>query len=211
MDRTCAFETVDSGSITGWVNPKIIKIGIHSFCLIRCVALMFENLLTSSSYFYELNNLDLNGLAIYAESLRKDFINKASLAKQMGKDQLNDLELDGPIALRIVDGIAWDFTQAKWWTWWKTMKCGGLILSCYSAALTEKRAMKKKLFTTSPLEVRLYSIRNSVKPSPCVVRYASGQFIAWLNDQKLPSLTPGQGYLVNKMQLQFLYITKIIV
>ena len=25
----------------------------------------------------------------------------------MGKDQLDDLELDGPITLRILDGIAW--------------------------------------------------------------------------------------------------------
>ena len=33
--------------------------------------------------------------------------------KQMGKDQLGDLELDGSITLRIMDGIAWDFTQAK--------------------------------------------------------------------------------------------------
>ena len=45
----------------------------------------------------------------------------------MGEDQLNDLELDGPITLRILDGIAWDFAQAKWW---KTVKCGGLISRC---------------------------------------------------------------------------------
>ena len=31
----------------------------------------------------------------------------------MGEDQLDDLELDGPITLRILDGTAWDFTQAK--------------------------------------------------------------------------------------------------
>ena len=28
----------------------------------------------------------------------------------MGEDQLDDLELDGPIALRILKEIAWDFT-----------------------------------------------------------------------------------------------------
>ena len=38
---------------------------------------------------------------------------QALLAKANGKDQWDDLELDGPIALRIFDGIAWDFTQAK--------------------------------------------------------------------------------------------------
>ena len=32
----------------------------------------------------------------------------------MREDQLDDLELDGPIILRILDGIAWYFTQAKW-------------------------------------------------------------------------------------------------
>ena len=32
--------------------------------------------------------------------------------------------------LRILNGITWDFTQAKWWMWWKTVKCGGLIPSC---------------------------------------------------------------------------------
>ena len=34
-------------------------------------------------------------------------------AKAMGEDQSDDLELDGPITLRILDGIAWDFAQAK--------------------------------------------------------------------------------------------------
>ena len=55
----------------------------------------------------------------------------------MEKDLLDDLELDGPITLRILNGIAWDFTQAKWWVWWKTVKCnlarggraGGLLLN----------------------------------------------------------------------------------
>ena len=31
----------------------------------------------------------------------------------MGEDQLDGLKLDGPITFRILDGIAWDFTQAK--------------------------------------------------------------------------------------------------
>ena len=30
----------------------------------------------------------------------------------MEEELLNDLELDEPITLRILDGIAWDFTQA---------------------------------------------------------------------------------------------------
>ena len=48
----------------------------------------------------------------------------------MGEDQLDGLKLDGPITLRILDGIDWDFTQAKWGRWWKTVKCDGLISSC---------------------------------------------------------------------------------
>ena len=31
----------------------------------------------------------------------------------MGEDQLDDLELDGLITLRIMDKTAWDFTQTK--------------------------------------------------------------------------------------------------
>ena len=46
----------------------------------------------------------------------------------MEEDQLDDLELEVPITLKILDGIASDFTQAKWWRWWKTVKCGGLIV-----------------------------------------------------------------------------------
>ena len=32
MDGASAAETVDSGLIPGWVKPKTIKIGIHSYC-----------------------------------------------------------------------------------------------------------------------------------------------------------------------------------
>ena len=38
---------------------------------------------------------------------------QALLVKANGEDQLDDLELDGPIALSILNGIVWDFTQAK--------------------------------------------------------------------------------------------------
>ena len=34
---------------------------------------------------------------------------------QMEEDQLDDVKLDGLIILRILDGIARDFTQAKSW------------------------------------------------------------------------------------------------
>ena len=43
----------------------------------------------------------------------KDSPNKLYMPKQMVEDQLDDLELDGPITLRILDGIAWDFAQVK--------------------------------------------------------------------------------------------------
>ena len=57
---------------------------------------------------------------------------QALLAKANDKkDQLDDLELDGPITLRILDGIAWDFTYAKWWMWSKNVKFGGVISSCW--------------------------------------------------------------------------------
>ena len=31
----------------------------------------------------------------------------------MREDQMDDLEIDGQIRFRILDGIAWDFTQAN--------------------------------------------------------------------------------------------------
>ena len=34
-------------------------------------------------------------------------------AKEMGEDQSDDLERGGSITLRILNGIAWDFAQAK--------------------------------------------------------------------------------------------------
>ena len=35
------------------------------------------------------------------------------LGKEIRKSQLDELELDGPITLRILDGIAWDFTMME--------------------------------------------------------------------------------------------------
>jgi len=32
--------------------------------------------------------------------------------------------------LWISDGIAWRFNQSKCWSWWQTVMCGSLILSC---------------------------------------------------------------------------------
>ena len=44
---------------------------------------------------------------------QKRLSKQALLAKANWTDQLDDLELDGPITLKILDGITWDFTQAK--------------------------------------------------------------------------------------------------
>ena len=41
--------------------------------------------------------------------------NKLYMPKQMGEDQSDDLDPDGPITLRTLDGIASGFTQAKGW------------------------------------------------------------------------------------------------
>ena len=42
---------------------------------------------------------------------------------KLGEDQLDDLE--GPITLRILNGIAWDFIQAKYRMRWKTLSVVG--------------------------------------------------------------------------------------
>ena len=39
----------------------------------------------------------------------RDFPNQLYLPKQMGEDQLDDLELNGLITLKILNEIVWDF------------------------------------------------------------------------------------------------------
>ena len=78
---------------------------------------------------------------------RERLPNKLYLPKQMGKDQLDDLKLDEPIIMRILDGIAWNFTQAKWWRWRKTVKCGGLISSCCPRNPHGKAGNEKRRFS----------------------------------------------------------------
>jgi len=47
--------------------------------------------------------------------------------------------------LRILDGTAWGFNQAKCWKWWQTVMCGGSILSCYPRnPHGHERALKKE-------------------------------------------------------------------
>jgi len=48
-----------------------------------------------------------------------------------------DLEHDGQTTLRILDGTAWCFNQANCWKWWRTVMCGGSILSCCPRTLTD--------------------------------------------------------------------------
>ena len=69
---------------------------------------------------------------------------QALLAKANGEDQLNKLELDGPITIRILDGIVGDFTRAKWWMWWNTGDKAAWSRAVAPATLTEKRAIKKE-------------------------------------------------------------------
>ena len=48
------------------------------------------------------------------QASEKRFLQRIEEVALFALAKLNDLELDGPITLRILDGIAWDFTQAKW-------------------------------------------------------------------------------------------------
>ena len=55
----------------------------------------------------------------------------------------------------IKDLGAWDFTQVKWWMWWKTVKCGGLILSCcprnpHGKAGNEERRREDNVLNSKP-------------------------------------------------------------
>ena len=85
--------------------------GIQGFTLFKKVrSSETRNLLTSSRYFSVLKDLSFGHVSKMSQ---KRLPNKLYLPKQMGEDQSDDLKLDGPITLRILDEIAWDFTQTK--------------------------------------------------------------------------------------------------
>ena len=48
------------------------------------------------------------------------------------------------LLFRILDEIAWDLIHTKWWGWWKTVKCGSLILSCCPRNPHRKEGNKEK-------------------------------------------------------------------
>ena len=75
-------------------------------CLTRCIAMRFENLLTSIRNFFELKHLSLNGLVMQTECLRKGLPEQDLVAKANARRPVGDLELDGPITIRILDRIA---------------------------------------------------------------------------------------------------------
>ena len=104
--------------------------GVTLFIKVKVHSSEIRKFLNIEPYFSKFKNISLDGWAMWAECLRKDCSNKLYLPEQMGEDQLDDLELGGPITFRILSGIVWDFTQTKWWKWWKTVKCCGLISSC---------------------------------------------------------------------------------
>ena len=92
---------------------------------------------------------------------------QALLAKANGKRSVGWLRstVDGPITLRILDGIAWDFTQAKWWKWSKTEKCGGLISSCCPCNLHSKTGNEERKDSAGARETKclyLWSINGRV-------------------------------------------------
>ena len=77
----------------------------------------------------------LDGLAMLTECLRKNFRNKLYLPKLIGKDQLDDLEPNEAITLKILNEMV---------EVWKTVKYEGLILSCCTGNPHEKAGWRTK-------------------------------------------------------------------
>ena len=80
---------------------KFFEASKELHCLTRFIALRFENLLTSSRCFSELKDLSLDGLTYVSGMPQERPPNKLYLPKQVGEDQLDEPELDGPITLMI--------------------------------------------------------------------------------------------------------------
>ena len=66
------------------------------------------------------------------------------MPKQMGEDQSDDLELEGPITLRILDGIAWDSPKRNDGGDGRPWGVAAQSWATAPATLTEKRTMKKE-------------------------------------------------------------------
>ena len=100
--------------------------------------------------------------------LQERFPKQVLLAKANGRRPDGRSRTNAPITLRILDGIAWDFTQAKWWRWWKTVKCGGLISSCcprnpHGKAGNEERRSRRRLLNFSNVFIWLQIGRDVIK------------------------------------------------
>ena len=77
----------------------------------------------------------------------KKLSNKLYLPKQIGKKQLYDPELHCRwinITLRILGGISWDFTQAKWWGDRKPWSVVAFSQAAAPATLTVNRTIRRE-------------------------------------------------------------------
>ena len=118
----------------------------------------------------------------------------------MGEDRLDDLEVDGPITLRILDGIAWDYTQAKWWMWWKTVKCGGLISSCCprnpqgKSGDWERRReaeYRTKIFVFVFTKANFYiSVQTQIKYVTKMLQWLNNNWLLAIDNKQLSHLSP---------------------
>ena len=104
----------------------------------------FHKCFISNQIFCYIHCVTPKRVASLRSPYAQDSPNKLYLPKHMGEDQLDDLEQDGPITLRILDGTAWDFIEAKWWRWWKTVRCDGLISSCWPRKPQEKAGNEER-------------------------------------------------------------------
>ena len=75
--------------------------------------------------------------------------------------------------------------QAKWWMWWKTVKCGGLILSCYPHNPHGKAGKERRKLRGSALQMHIPPCLKSFHFLPAISYwmqnyFAPTQMPAWL-------------------------------
>jgi len=116
--------------------------------------------------------------------LQERLSKQALLVEVKGKGWWDNLAHFRMTTLGILDGIGWGFNQAKYWNWWRTVMCGGSILSCcpYNLlTLTNMRGLwKNKIYFNAQYCSEFFRLALCIRRSAFIlVYYKFNNFQRW--------------------------------